>query len=727
MVCEKQHLEVFSKETDNDAHSLVFDDLKPGEMIQVKNYLQQNLGVLLVDAPEAKSSDNCIYSIILQLPPKAEVLKFLEHQGIRPTRQALAVVYFGNQKAPNITEYVVGPLPEPMYHQDVTVQKYGGKLPYYRRVFLRTEAEDVYRFLKNKEYPKAPTFMNKVIAFNGTNLIYTSGMPPGLKSGDRKIWLTLYQNVSGYTLHPTGLEMQMDVSSLDPSQWKVLKVFYNGQYFENMEDLESQFNQGHVQVVKVKKVPSDGGYSSLKQRVPHTGPGPLHYEPRGPRYRIRNNQVDFMSWSFTFGIEANRGPRVFDIRFKGERIVYEISLQDASAIYGSNSPASMMTRYMDLSYGLGYNAFSLVQGIDCPYLATYLDRHYFFDSALPVTHKNSICIFEENAEMLLRRHFDRAQKPFYGGLVDSVLVFRSIITVDNYDYISDFMFHQNGAVGVRVHASGYIQSAFYFGDSSEFGNRVEEWTLGAIHTHNINLKVDMDVGGVKNSLLANDMAFETVKAPWSPQNKIHRMRMVKKVLRTEDQAAFRLHEKMPNYIYFAANSTNKWGLNRGYRIQIVSFSGDHMPETDPMERAISWGRYKLAVTKRKESEPVSTCPYNQMDPWSPSVAFADFINNETIVNEDLVAWITVGFLHIPHSEDIPNTVTLGNVIGFLLRPYNYYDDDPSMYSPDSVFLTSEQDPTSCDVNHLACLPKVAACLPNLPPFTYEGFQNMTKP
>ncbi|XP_066477628.1 amine oxidase [copper-containing] 3-like [Tiliqua scincoides] len=499
MLCEKQQLEVSSKETEHDAYSLVFDDLSPGEMIQVKSYLQQNLGVPLVDHPQAKVSDNCIYSIILQLPPKEEALNYLDNQGIRPTRQALAVVYFGNQKAPNITEYVVGPLPEPMYHQDVTVQKYGGKLPYYRRVLFRTERDEMNNFLKNKEFTKAPNFMHKAIDYNGINPI-PAGLPPGLKSGDRKIWLTLYQNVSGYILHPIGLEMQMDVSSLDPSQWKVLKVFYNGQYFESMEDLESQFNQGQVKVDKVKKAPSDGGFSSLKQRVPHTGPGPLHYEPRGPRYRIKKNHVEYMSWSFAFGMDVYKGPHVFDIRFKGERIVYELSLQDASAIYGCNSPASMMTRYMDISYGLGYDASTLIQGIDCPYLATYLDRHYFFDSALPVTHKNCICIFEQNSEMPVRRHFDRAQNPFYGGLVDSVLVFRSITSAENYDYVWDFMFHQNGAVGVRVSASGYIQSSFFFGDASEFGNRVEKWTLGAIHTHNINFKVDMDVGGLQNLL-----------------------------------------------------------------------------------------------------------------------------------------------------------------------------------------------------------------------------------
>uniref|UniRef100_A0A8D2LNK3 Amine oxidase n=1 Tax=Varanus komodoensis TaxID=61221 RepID=A0A8D2LNK3_VARKO len=721
MVCENQPQKMGLEEKGQDVRSLVFAELSPGELIEVKRYLQHNLGVPLVEPSQAKPSDNCLYSITLQLPPKAEVLKYLDYQGHRPARQALARIHFGNQREPNVTEFVVGPIPKPMYHQDVTVQKYGGALPYSRRFVLNNEFEELHTFLKQKEYPKAPNFMQKVLEYNGSNLIYTHGMPPGFKSGDRKLWMAHYQNVSGFYLHPLGLEIHVDISSQDVSQWKVLNVFYNGQYFENMDDIERKFNEGQVKVVKVKKAPPDGGYASLKPRVPPKGPGPLHYIPRGPRYTITENQVGFMSWSFVFGIDGFKGPRVFDVRFKGQRIVYELSLQDASAIYGSNSPSSMLTRYMDLSYGIGKHASTLTRGVDCPYLATYLDSQYFIDTSLPVIRKNSICIFEENAEGPVRRHFDNVQAPFYGGLVDSSLVFRSISSVSNYDYIWDFIFHQNGAVGVRVQATGYITSAFYFGDAAEFGNRVEQWVLGTIHTHNMHFKVDMDIGGVKNSLLANDMAFETVKAPWSPEHTINQMRRIRKTLDTEDKAAFRLHDDIPRIIYFASNSTNRWGHQRGYRIQIVSFSGEHLPEKDPMERAISWGRYKLAVTKRKEKEPFSTSIYNQIDPWTPSVAFADFLNNESIVNEDLVAWVTTGFLHIPQAEDIPNTPTLGNMIGFLLRPYNYFDEDPSMYSPDSVFMCSQQDPTSCEVNHLACLAETAACLPNFPPFTYEGF------
>lgn len=114
--------------------------------------------------------------------------------------------------------------------------------------------------------------------------------------------------------------------------------------------------------------------------------------------------------------------------------------------------------------------------------------------------------------------------------------------------------------------------------------------------------------GVKNSLVAHDMAFEMTRAPWSPEQQIERPRLTKKVLDTEDQAAFRLQSKMPRYIYFAANSKNKWGHQRGYRIQITSFAGDHIPEASSMERAISWARSGCSGWHGRFSETPSALP-----------------------------------------------------------------------------------------------------------------------
>ncbi|NWX14058.1 AOC3 oxidase, partial [Aegotheles bennettii] len=703
--------------------SLVFADLSPEEMVAVVRYLQGHLGVQLVDAWRAKPSDNCIASVDVQVPAKAEVLRFLDGGGARPPREALAVLYFGKQPEPNVTEYVVGPLPTPAYHRDVTVPKYGGKVPYHRRPTLGSEHEQVRAFLKRTAFAAAPTFLEEVLEYDGTNVAFQATAPQGFQSGDRKSWFVLFQNVSGFFLHPVGLEVLVDHSSLDISRWAVSRVFYNGQYYRDMAQLESPYVQGRIRVEKVPKAPRDGDFSSMKPRAPSGALFPLQFEPQGPRYSVRNNLVLFQGWSFAFGMSVSTGLRLFDIRHKGERVAYEISVQEALSVYGSNCPGGMSTRYMDGSFGIGRYTSPLVRGVDCPYSATYVNTHSLSETMSPSERKASLCIFEQNLGSPLRRHYSNLQSLYYGGLVNSALVVRSITTMSNHDYVWDFIFYQNGAIEGKVRATGYASSSLFHGDGLRYGNRVWEHTLGTIRTHSINYKVDLDVGGVKNSLVAHDMAFEMTRAPWSPEQQIERPRLTKKALDTEDQAAFRLQSKLPRYIYFAANSKNKWGHQRGYRIQITSFAGDHVPETSSMERAISWARYQLAVTRRKEEEPTSTSIYNQNDPWTPTVAFADFINNETITNEDLVAWITTGFLHIPHSEDIPNTVTVGNSVGFLLRPYNYYDLDPSIYSQDGVFFTSEQDFTACETNPMACLPKAASCLPTFPPFTYDGFQN----
>nr|XP_060622729.1 retina-specific copper amine oxidase-like [Anolis sagrei ordinatus] len=206
MVCESLPQDIGLEEKTQDMHSLIFDDLSPGEMTQVNRYFHQNLAVPLVDPSEAKPADNCIYSITLQLPPKAEVLEFLDHQGRRPARQALVVVYFGNQNDPNVTEFLVGPLPNPTYHHDITVEKYGGKLPYFRRFMLKNEIQEWNTFMK-KQYLKAPKFMHKVFDYNRSNFMYFHAMPPGFQSGDRLIWFFISKMCLAF------LYIQLDLKS----------------------------------------------------------------------------------------------------------------------------------------------------------------------------------------------------------------------------------------------------------------------------------------------------------------------------------------------------------------------------------------------------------------------------------------------------------------------------------------------------------------------------------
>lgn len=55
--------------------------------------------------------------------------------------------------------------------------------------------------------------------------------------------------------------------------------------------------------------------------------------------------------------------------------------------------------------------------------------------------------------------------------------------------------------------------------------------------------------------------------------------------------------------------------------------------------------------------------------------------------QDLVTWVTVGTQHLPQTENLPLTTTIGSQLSFHILPFNYFDEDPSMHSRDGVRVT----------------------------------------
>nr|XP_045015763.1 retina-specific copper amine oxidase isoform X2 [Jaculus jaculus] len=643
--------------------SQLFADLSPEELTAVMSFLTQRLGSGLVDAAQARPSDNCVFSVELQLPPKAAALAHLDRGGPIPAREALAIVFFGAQPQPNVSELVVGPLPHPSYMRDVTVERHGGPIPYHRRPMLSVEFAQLWEHLKEVELPKAPLFLASVLNYNGSTLEPLHASPKGFRSGDRATWIALFHNISGLGvfLHPVGLELLLDHKALDPAEWTVQQVFYLGHYYTDLAQLEGEFKARRLEVIKVP-LPTPEGASSLRSRVTPGSPPPFQFSTQSPQYTVQGNLVESPLWRFTFGHGVFSGLRIFDIRFKGERVAYEISVQETLTVYGANSPTAMMIRYLDSSFGLGANSRGLVRGVDCPYQATMVDLHILASTGAVQLLPGAVCIFEEVQGLPLRRHHNSIGSHFYSGLASSALVVRSVSSVGNYDYIWDFILYPNGALEGRVHATGYINTAFLSGgaESLLFGNRVGDRVLGTVHTHAFHFKLDLDVAGLKNWAVAEDVVFKPVAAPWSPEHRLQRPQLTRQVLSREDLAAFSWGRPLPRYLYLASNQTNAWSHQRGYRIQIHSPLGIHLPLESDMERALSWGRYQLAVTRRKEEESQSSSIYYQNDPWSPTKAFADFINNETLLGESS-----------PRAFDLPSHRTTFSVPGIysLLRTW----------------------------------------------------------
>ncbi|XP_058244585.1 amiloride-sensitive amine oxidase [copper-containing] [Hemibagrus wyckioides] len=681
----------------------MFADLSPQEMNAVRSYLHSCNELGLTSARSKTLKKNSILLIELHVPRKHEALRALDRGQAKPSRQARVVVQFANQAQPNITEYIVSPLPFPKsYH--LKTFKGERQINFESRPITSVEYGHVEGIL-DKVAKKVNKILYESTGFtlgNCTNrcLTFSDIAPRGLGLGERRSWLMLQKFVEGYFIHPVGFEILIDHKDLDPEKWTVEKVWYNEQYFDSLDELVEKYEKGMVPKLKLPEHDENDLFSTYIPRG-HSNTrtnihGPKLVEPQGTRYQVDKNFVEYAGWSFAYRVRSSAGLQIFDLRFNGERIAYEISLQEAIAFYSGDTPAAMQTKYIDAGWAMGTSDFELAPGIDCPEIATFVDMYHFYDTDKPVRYKNALCIFEMTTGMPLRRHFNsnfQGGYNFFGGLENHVLVIRTTSTVYNYDYIWDFLFYQNGVMESRVSATGYIHATYFTENGLNYGTRVYNYVLGNLHTHLVHYKVDLDIAGRDNSFESIELKYVNFTNPWSSQHTIKQATLSRTQHETERSAAFRFGKMFPRYLHFYnPNQKNKWGHQRGYRIQFNSHANSVLPRGWREENGIPWSRYPLAVTRHKDSEPTSSTIYTQNNPWEPVVSFEDYIrNNENIVNQDLVAWVTVGFLHIPHSEDIPNTATPGNSVGFFLRPFNFFNEDPSLSSFNTVIVRPDKE------------------------------------
>ncbi|NXW25815.1 AOC1 oxidase, partial [Circaetus pectoralis] len=662
---------------------------------------------------------NTLFLVELLPPKKRLALRYLDQGGPRPRRQARAVVFFGAQAEPNITEFAVGPLPRPSSYRPLRF-KGGRAIPFAARPMTQLEYELLHRTLAEAMEPLY-RLLRDTTGFWYHNcsrhcLTFSDIAPRGLASGERRSWLILQRFVEGFFLHPVGLEVLVDHRDPDPRRWAVQRLWYNGQYFSSPQELAERYERGTLAVARLAKPPFQQLFSSYEPRgrfatgTPTEVHGAKVCEPQGRRYRLRGNRLEYGGWSLAFRLRSSAGLQLFDLRFNGERLAYEVSVQEAIAFYGGHTPAAMQTKYMDAGWGMGSVTYELARGIDCPDTATYLDAHHFYDTDGPVRFSHAICIFELPTGVPLRRHFDsdfQGGFHFYAGLEGQALVLRTTSTVYNYDYIWDFLLYPNGVMEAKVHATGFIHATFYTPQGRRYGSRVHSHVLGNLHTHLVHYKVDLDIAGTGNSFETMDVRFENISNPWSP--------------------GARLGSRLGPLTAWLGSAWHSWGSpGRGGRWVLppprhphnvgLLLSPGNGPNPAPVPR-----RYHLAVTRHHENEPTSSSIYAQNDPWEPLVSFEGFLrNNETIEDQDLVAWVTVGFLHVPHAEDIPNTATPGNAVGFFLRPFNFFDEDPSVASRSPVIVRPLDPPTFSQLEIQRWTPASPGPCVAPGPFTYNG-------
>ncbi|KAK1522239.1 copper amine oxidase [Colletotrichum costaricense] len=673
----------------------VWAPISPDDNLAVWNLLHDPAtGLNLTDPNNATITDNYVYWIDTLHTNKSTVLPYLGGTASPPPKYARVVIFSGGLEIPDSQEYMVGPLP---VGNGTKVEKLdyifnggsGGKIPYNSRYF------DGPRLVASE--PLLVSIMSNItditseliggvyygLSNNRTTLTSTSGTP--LSYDGTQAFRTVmfrYPNTATY-LTPLDFSVMLDVTGTDASQYKLRGIVTNEKFFPTVAALRTAWEAGELkEQFKQSRTPDWGlldykpemGVRDLENKL-----APQSLEVGGKRYKVDEEQkyIEYMGWSFYTSYSRTLGLMYYDIKFKGERIIYELSLQEAAAQYAGFTPKAAGTVYHDTYYSLGTYLGTLVEGYDCPFGSTFWNvTHHEGNSSVVST--DAICIFEADAGYPVSRHRYGSSNEYgfsYLGTVKaSALTMRSVATVGNYDYMFDYSFHVDGSLEVTVRASGFLQSSFYYPDQEEFGPRIQEATMGSLHDHILTYKADFDILDTKNSLEVSELVLVNTSQPWYPELGSFEQMQLQKSTMTDEQQFNWQPNNAAMYCIVNPNATNAWGEKRGYRI-VPGKSNIHLtPLNSPWTKyQTPFAKSHLALSRQHDTEPYANSHSNVNLPLKPQQDFMKFFDGESVENEDIVLWFNLGMHHFTRSEDIPVTLYSEAVSSIVFAPQNFND------------------------------------------------------
>lgn len=164
-----------------------------------------------------------------------------------------------------------------------------------------------------------------------TNAAYFVTNPYSIDGTQSVAWSTWRsQGLANYDL-TSDLYVGFDFSGSDASLYKLRMIVFNNKVYTSVEQFREAYEAGDIK--KLPHVPTDdsflrkdrkGAPRDLEDRM-----APASIEPDGKRYKIdtKNKYVEYLGWKFYTRFDRDVGIQFYDIKFKDERIMYELSLQ----------------------------------------------------------------------------------------------------------------------------------------------------------------------------------------------------------------------------------------------------------------------------------------------------------------------------------------------------------------------------------------------------------------
>jgi primary-amine oxidase len=260
-----------------------------------------------------------------------------------------------------------------------------------------------------------------------------------------------------------------------------------------------------------------------------------------------------------------------------------------------------------------------------------------------------------------------------------------MITVGNYDYGIDWTFLQNGSIKVSVAATGIMavkavksRTAVEDKDGKDgaYGRFVAENTVAVNHDHFFSFRLDLDVDGQANSFVKDELKLQELPAE-HPRKSIWVAKS--QVAATESDAQLHMMmEKPAAWRVVNPSVRGPFGYPVSYQIQpghnAISLL---LPEDYPRRRA-SFIDHHLWATPYRDDERYAAGDYPTQSRGGGGLAEWTK-QNRAIENTDIVVWYTMGFHHLPRTEDWPVMPTAWHE--FEIKPFDFFGRNPALDLP----------------------------------------------
>ena len=198
------------------------------------------------------------------------------------------------------------------------------------------------------------------------------------------------------------------------------------------------------------------------------------------------------------------------------------------------------------------------------------------------------------------------------------------------------------------------------------------------HDHFFNFRLDFDVDGQTNTFMRTALVPGEVvdEAPrrtlWVTQTT---------AAQTERAGRYKVNPETPAmYHVMNMQAHGPLGHHPGYMIvpgNSVAYSPFDFVNDPPMKRN-AYVEYTLWNTPYQVEERYAGGAFAfQSDGTDTLASWTE--RDRPIADTDVVTWYTMGFHHVPHTEDWPVMSTMWK--GFTLRPFNFFAHNPALTIP----------------------------------------------